>query len=219
MKILVFSDTHLTETFDEKKYIFLKKIISQADRVIINGDFWDGYLTTFDKFISSEWKKLFPLLKKKYGVYLFGNHDEKKLSDKRVRLFSISQKKIYRININNKKFIFEHGNRILPSFDQKMEKIFDKISFIVMPTMHIVYKVLLMLFGYLFIDYYFSRFNRMLKKRISKKKNNVVRIFGHTHYPEIDLTSNFANTGSNMFGFGQYIIINHGKISLHKERY
>src|SRR3990172_1424130 len=63
MKILVFSDSHLTDKFEEKKFYFLKKIIRQSDFVIINGDFWDGYLTTFNRFISSNWSKLFPLLK------------------------------------------------------------------------------------------------------------------------------------------------------------
>lgn len=219
MKILIFSDTHLTDRFDEKKYIFLKKIISSADRVIINGDFWDGYLTTFDKFINSEWKKLFSSLLKKKTVYIYGNHDEEKLSDKRVRLFSVTQKKIYRMRINHKIFTVEHGDRILPTFDQTMEKIFDKISFIVMPIIRIVYKLLLVLFGYLFIDLYFSRYNRILKKKLGKKVNNVIRIFGHTHYPEIDRTFNFANTGANMFGYGQYLLIENGKLKLKLERY
>lgn len=219
MKILVFSDTHLTNRFDEKKYIFLNKIISSVDQVIINGDFWDGYLTTFDKFINSKWRILFPLLLKKKTVYIYGNHDAKKLSDKRIRLFSIAQKEMYKIRVHNKTFIIEHGNRILPTFDQTMEKLFNKIDFIVMPTIQIVYNLLLTIFGYSFIDHYFSRYNKMLKKKLGKKVSNVIRIFGHTHYPEIDLSSNFANTGANMFSYGQYLIINNGNISLHKERY
>lgn len=219
MRILVFSDTHLTDRFDEKKYIFLKKIILSADQVIINGDFWDGYLTTFDRFINSKWRILFPLLLKKKTVYIYGNHDAKKLSDKRICLFSIAQKEMYKIRVHNKMFIIEHGNRILPTFDQTMEKIFNKIDFIVMPTIQIAYNLLLAMFGYSFINYYFSRYNKVLKKRLGKGENNVIRIFGHTHYPEIDLSSNFANTGANMFGYGQYLIINDEKISLHKERY
>ena len=64
MKILVFSDTHLSSTFEEKKFNLLKEIISRADRVIINGDFWEGYLISFKEFLDSRWKELFPLLKK-----------------------------------------------------------------------------------------------------------------------------------------------------------
>ena len=39
MKILVISDLHLTTRFDQKKCEFLEKLISRADKVIINGDF------------------------------------------------------------------------------------------------------------------------------------------------------------------------------------
>lgn len=219
MRILIFSDTHLTDKFDEKKYIFLKKIISSVDQVIINGDFWDGYLTSFDKFIDSKWKILFPLLLKKKAVYIYGNHDEEKFSDKRVRLFSVTQKKLYRIVNNHTMFIIEHGDRILPTFDQTMENLFKKISFIVMPMIHIGYRLFLTLFGYAFIDHYFSRYNRMLKKKLGKKVSSVIRIFGHTHYPEIDLSSNFANTGANMYSYGQYLLIKNGKLELKLERY
>ncbi|KKP50689.1 MAG: hypothetical protein UR42_C0024G0015, partial [Candidatus Roizmanbacteria bacterium GW2011_GWA2_33_33] len=50
MNILVFSDTHLYLPFDGKKFNFLKKIISDSDQVIINGDFFDDYMISFDEF-------------------------------------------------------------------------------------------------------------------------------------------------------------------------
>ncbi len=53
MKTLIFSDTHLTNKPDPKRMAFLKKIINEADRVIINGDFWDGVFISFDQFLSS----------------------------------------------------------------------------------------------------------------------------------------------------------------------
>jgi len=62
MNILVFSDTHLYLPFDQKKFNFLKKIISESGQVIINGDFFDGYMNKFDEFCKSSWNKLFPLL-------------------------------------------------------------------------------------------------------------------------------------------------------------
>ncbi len=83
MKTIVLSDTHLYEEFDEKKFNFLKRIISKVDRVIINGDFWDSYICSFSDFINSPWKKLFPLLKTKKTVYIYGNHDKKSLTDKK----------------------------------------------------------------------------------------------------------------------------------------
>jgi predicted phosphodiesterase len=94
MKILVISDVHLDNAFEKPKYRFLKKIIRRADRVIINGDFWDGYLVKFQQFIQSPWKSLFPLLKSKKTIYIYGNHDKKILSDKHTALFSDIQTRL-----------------------------------------------------------------------------------------------------------------------------
>lgn len=57
MKILVFSDIHLS-TFDLKKYRFLKQIIHNSDRVIINGDFIDDWLISGEEFLKSKWRSL-----------------------------------------------------------------------------------------------------------------------------------------------------------------
>ena len=94
MKILVISDVHLDNAFEKPKYRFLKKIIRRADRVIINGDFWDGYLVKFQQFIQSPWKSLFPLLKSKKTIYIYCNHDKKILSDKHTALFSDIQTRL-----------------------------------------------------------------------------------------------------------------------------
>jgi predicted phosphodiesterase len=53
-KVLIFSDTHLTCKFDKLRFLALKKIIEEADIVIINGDFWEYISCPFEKFINSE---------------------------------------------------------------------------------------------------------------------------------------------------------------------
>ena len=96
MRYLIFSDTHLTPKYEPKKFAVLKNAIEQADRVIINGDFWEGFVCTFNEFVESPWsKELFPLLKKKKAVYLFGNHDRESLANERASLFSDKQMKKY----------------------------------------------------------------------------------------------------------------------------
>ena len=70
MSIVIFSDTHLYK-FDPKKYNFLKKIISKAEKVIINGDFCEGFLMTFTEFVNSPWNKLFTSLRKKNNIYIW----------------------------------------------------------------------------------------------------------------------------------------------------
>ena len=71
MKILVISDSHLDQNFEQDKLIFLKQLVESVDQVIINGDFWEGYSISFEEFLNSPWKELLPLLKKKKdGIYL-----------------------------------------------------------------------------------------------------------------------------------------------------
>src|SRR5689334_5828739 len=98
MKLLIFSDSHLSARFDEAKYNYLRWIITHADKVVINGDFWDRDLTTFDQFVNSDWRKLFPLLLSKATTYIYGNHDWKGYCDERVNLFSTSQTQALDIN-------------------------------------------------------------------------------------------------------------------------
>lgn len=68
-RVLVISDLHLSHRVQKRKLAFLKKLVSEYDQVIINGDFWDNWFTTFDKFINSKWQELFPLLKENNCIY------------------------------------------------------------------------------------------------------------------------------------------------------
>ncbi|MFA5136087.1 MAG: metallophosphoesterase family protein [Patescibacteria group bacterium] len=210
MKILVFSDTHLTEVFEKNKYFYLKNLIDGVDKVIINGDFWDGRMTSFSVFVNSRWKKLFPLLKRKKTVYIYGNHDPKEYCDHRVNLFSIHQtdKYLYKNGAGN--FIIQHGKSSLPFslvpkqiytpllkvsdfFDCRMTKYMGKNSH---------------LWGILI--------NKIMKQ---KKKNGFFSIYADTHYAEFDPACNFANTGFIRYGFAQYIMIENKKILIKEEKY
>lgn len=219
MKILVFSDTHLRLPFDEKKFKFLKGIIQKADQVIINGDFWDGYIISFDQFISSPWQNLFPLLKKKKTIYIFGNHDKKILADHRIYLFSHFQTPQYQLKINGSHLIFEHGNRWLPAIDdvlkiKKVPSIIQKI-FINLHDRQVRKK------GKDFLKKLFKKNNETIKEKIkSKLTHGQFFVFGHTHYPEIDENSRFANCGTITDGFASYLLIDErGKIELKEKRY
>ena len=52
-KILIFSDSHLSPRFNQAYFNKLANLIEQADQVIINGDFWEGYFYSFDEFLNS----------------------------------------------------------------------------------------------------------------------------------------------------------------------
>lgn len=209
MKILVFSDTHLTDRFEEKKFNFLKKIINQVDQVIINGDFWDGYIISFDKFINSKWQTLFPLLKNKNTIYLFGNHDKKNYSDKRRSLFSTYQTNQYQQNIAGKNYLFEHGDRLAPSFDTLLKT---KQESPLAIKAEMIFDWLIRKYRRRFINLAYKRVNKTLKKRVEKLKSKSLFFFGHSHFQEIDLKNNFVNSGLFRSGIAQYLIINNSKI-------
>ena len=118
MKTLIISDLHLGNHFDPKKLAFLQEIISAADQVIINGDFWEGLLFSFSEFVESPWKELFPQLKSKNTIYIHGNHDKKNLCDERVSLFSQEQKTFHRLQIGDLVFVIIHGHQFNPFFNR-----------------------------------------------------------------------------------------------------
>lgn len=223
MKILVFSDTHLCLSFDQKKFAYLKKIISSADRVIINGDFFDGYMVKFKDFISSPWNQLFPLLKSKKAVYLYGNHDKKIFSDREVDRFSDIQVDRYKLKTKNKVFIFEHGQkiRITPDTAWKLSK---EVLHYGMSIGHFIRRLMVKVFGKIFITLRFVHRNSKSKRKIAemyKPQGDEIYIIGHNHYGEVDEKNHFAASGMILYGFAQYLIINTStsKITLHEEWY
>ena len=208
---IIFSDTHLTPEFNHKLFNKLKKIISRANRVIINGDFWDGYLTNFDTFINSEWRKLFKLLKKKKTVYVFGNHDPEDFGDHRYHLFSDRQCNFFRFKSGNQLFHVEHGDKL--NFN---------LTFKTKPLIPFLRR------GYRFIDKqknlrtvmgnFFDYIAKLtdekgddtIFKYMAKRKNKDKHfyIFGHTHIPRFYRKLRYANPGridSHQFGYIEII--------------
>ena len=219
MKILVLSDTHLTPRFEQKKFEFLGNIIQKSDSVIINGDFWDAYLSSFEHFIDSPWKKLFPLLKKKNSIYIYGNHDAESFSDKKYLMhFSSKQLHSYSLNIEGYKYEIEHGHRLLrnglknPKIITKTTrlkiKIIDAVEYSVSNSSYKIFNRTL------------SVLNKGIKKKLSKfVKPNVRYIFGHTHAQELDLENQFINTGFSKHGFAEYMWLDESGPKLFHERY
>ena len=223
MKTLVFSDTHLGKVFDENKFYFLQKIIQKADTVIIAGDFWEGLQITFNDFVSSPWKALFPLLKKKNTIYVFGNHDFKELTDQRVSLFSSKQTDQYTFQSGRKTFVVEHGHRfplIFVTITRHISKNITRFTHKNLIIGHQMESVCITLFGKKFKESVGKLANKSIKKRLGKEFNDQkIFICGHTHSQEIDLKEHFVNTGMIRLGIGQYIIIENGEITPRDEKY
>lgn len=203
MKILIFSDTHLTKNFEPRKFQYLKKIISKADKVIINGDFWDGYSIKFDQFISSKWKKLFPILKSKNTIYIYGNHDEPEKSDKRVNLFSDKAVNHYSLSIDDEEYHFIHGHSILKTIGMRY-------PFLAKPFFNYLSTRYFKFSSAIFKDKFWR------KKRYYKCNNIIYRLMlekgwdylfaGHVHLQQ-NIDNRFFNPGILNHGLAQYIVI------------
>lgn len=205
MRLLIISDNHLTDHFDQQNYDYLTTIIAQADKVVINGDFWDRYLTSFDDFMNSKWSGLFPLLLSKHAVYIYGNHDEEKYSDDRRNLFSEHATHIWETEIDGVKLHFEHGHHIslLSSGDEPgtYAQIFISLESL---GRHISNKLV----------------NKILQplndKMINWAKTNLqpdqILVCGHTHIQQKAVQVQFLNSGLNCYGFKQFITITDGVI-------
>lgn len=218
MRYLVFSDSHLTEQFDPKKLTVLKQAITDADRVIINGDFWDGFSTTFDEFVSSKWKDtLFPLLKKKKAVYIYGNHDQREYADKRTSLFCAEEGPHYDIQSGDKFFHFEHGNRLVPLFDEWFKT---RIP----PSLNNAYEAvegfMVRIFGNRYMQTMYGKFNKLAVGKLKHEKGlKGYFVMGHTHLKALDHMTKFINTGFIKHGLAQYIYIEDGTITQVEKKY
>lgn len=218
MKILVLSDTHLGLPFEEKKFKLLNSLIKSASMVVINGDFWEGYKINFEQFTNSHWKNLFPLLKSKKTVYLFGNHDKKLYSNKQTSLFSNFQAHQYKMKLNGNTLVFEHGNRLCPLFDEVYPKFYEVIKKTnVLGRLH---EIMARKFGSKIFKLLFSSQNKIIKTKIKKElKNGEIFVCGHTHAAEFDIKNHFLNTGFIMHGLAQYVLIDGKKIYPKEEWY
>lgn len=215
MQTLIFSDTHLSSRVYSKKLDYLISIIEPADRVIIAGDFWDGFLTDFDGFLKSGWSVLFPLLKQRQAVYLYGNHDRNQWCDQRVNLFSTKQGLDYQMQIGSEIAYISHGHAIFTSLEDKYPAFNHSIPLRLGSSIDVVHKLV---WGPRFMSGN-KTINQPVRDWADQNANGRIIITGHSHYPEMDLHHHFINTGFIGCGYGNYVKVEDQRIELVKERY
>ena len=213
MRTLIFADTHLTEEFDPILCDYIAKLVKSVDQVIINGDFWDCYLTSFDKFINSSWSTLFPLLKHK-SIYLYGNHDPAKSMDKRVNLFSKLQVDHFQLIAGKRTFVIEHGHRVAGEFNDVHPHI-SKFAMKYLPQLYPTFDSLSLrkdFLGKFWRKYMFTRHTKLQSQlrqfALQNRKKNLVRVFAHSHLPAHDeIDKGFICLGASRFGRFHHLII------------
>jgi hypothetical protein len=198
-------------------------------KVIINGDFWDNWFTTFDQFIQSEWSRLFPLLLSKNTIYIHGQHDPKSACNPKVRQFSQTNLNQYRLTIESLRLELVHGHTLADGRRSVLLNLYtDLIININQKSIRQPIFWLLHLFEIITIKilgpkFYFN--NPFGNKSNQLMKNSPIRaakswlICGDSHMPEIDSAQKYANSGCILRGHASYLIIENGTPQLQICRY
>lgn len=214
MKRLIFSDCHFTTNFELSRFNLLTSQIEQADEVIILGDFWDGYLISFDDFLSSEWQKLFPILKSKKTKYLTGNHDHHRFLDDRVYQFCDQYLESYQFQTGKIKYHCEHGHQIIKHVDGYLPFVHNKYFAFFSDTFYLLGTKL---WKEKFWHIAKSQNLRLVKHQAQYLPDQIL-ITGHTHRQEY-LHKQYLNPGMFNYGIAQYCWLDNNKINLVSTRY
>jgi len=222
MKVIVISDTHLTAKFDEQKFNFLLNLFRSCDKLVVNGDLWNCYSSTFDEFLNSDWNRLFPIMLSKSAAYIYGNHDRKEFMDERVSLFSKEQHLKMELTVGGGTFHVEHGHLFFkhqsthtPGFMKvsRKLKIDERIRH---PLEQFLYKTI----GADKLFKFSSFMNAQVKSRAKEIFNSQkILVVGHTHVPECDKELGFVNTGFIDQGLAWYLEINGRGYKLNQTTY
>jgi predicted phosphodiesterase len=215
-KILIFSDTHLTHLPDKRKLNFLLSIIDSADTVIVNGDFWEKNLTSAEKFATApSWQPLFQALKTKKAHYLYGNHDPAEACHGIEPTFSSSHGQRYEFTQAGQHFHVEHGNIITPDLDELR-------AFLPRPILGLATladNALTRLGKERFLHHYKSWNEKMKRWQKEHMDTTTYLICGHSHYSEVSANPLFANSGVIRGGFGSYLTIEDGIVTMQQRHY
>jgi predicted phosphodiesterase len=183
MRFFVFADSHLNTRPDPEFLDWVKFWTDKVDKVIICGDFWDSYFCTLDEFVDSTWKEnLFPLLKSKKTVYLYGNHDRKQDNGIKAETFSDQQLEKLDLKIGDRNFHFEHGHKLIPTVDTNINWLGRLGNYI--------QNTLSKIFGKAFFNVFSPE--TLLIEEVWRKKESFL-VCGHVH---------FTRTGKNYHVLG-----------------
>jgi len=218
MRYLIFSDTHLTPWFRQDKFEALAEAIQGADRVIINGDFWESYGHSFSSFLESKWSStLFPLLLEKKAIYLLGNHDPEQSIDQRCKRFCVEQKMVHEFGSGGKRFRVEHGNAVVPFFDERWGI---RLPSPIVLLLQLVEGLVHVASRGKIAERLFAHNNKTAKSWVKHNlPKNTYLVTGHTHGAEVDLENRYINSGFSRHGTCEYVYIEDGKVTPVRKRY
>lgn len=223
---IIISDIHCTKIFDQRKCDYILELLDRCDQVIFNGDLWSYYIQSFDDFLDSKWKQLFPALKAKKCIYIHGNHDRKKWCDSRVREFSIYNSNQYLHQQNSLEFYVTHGHLIANDSIQSERYIYLNRKLFDFNRLNRSYKfyifinrLALLIFKEQKNSGLLKRFNQPHYDFAKKLPEKQILVAGHTHAPQFLPEKRYINCGFINFGLASFLNINQREYSLEFERY
>jgi len=226
MKIIVFSDVHLSHRFNQRKFDYLEKLIKSADKVIINGDFWDYFRCNFRTFVKSQWKKLFNLLKEKETIYILGNHDKRQWLNKDVFLFSQTHLESYELKVGKFTYVFKHGHQYAPRLSESfpnlpLRKLNQKFHLLTIQSYieNNGYRLIGKRIYALFPKKGLINNAKMKRAVVEKFKDNEILVAGHSHYAQYLPKERFINVGCISNHYASHLVIEGGKVELVEDEY
>lgn len=211
-KVVIISDLHLGKKTNPEKFQQIRKAVDSADKLIINGDLWEGFAYTLDEFLGFSWKELFSLFKKKNATYLYGNHDREDSNDERTSQFSTTTVKKYSFTQDGQVFNVMHGDELAPTLDMRLPRIAYFYWFYEMAVK--IERFFIKHVGKPFLHVY----RKDNEKMIAWKKNHLPSeewlVCGHSHLATIDKKNRFANSGIFEPPVATYLFIENGEVEL-----
>jgi len=220
MRTLIISDLHLSDRFDVNRAEYLIDLLAGADHIILNGDFWDNHATTFEHFVHSPWKLLFPILKSRKTIYLYGNHDRPQDSDDRVTLFSDVQANHWQLRDGRLRLHIEHGHHILakhhdsPDWMVTLVRVSLYDVWFRQPLEHFLIKHRSEVLHRWHMG---ANQSEMINRAVTI--NEDLLITGHTHLPMSDPEHKYVNLGYINHGMSYYVVVENGQAFFVTEKY
>ncbi len=206
MRTLVFSDLHLTHEFNRTQCDYIANQIKKVDQVVINGDFWDSYLTTFGAFLDA-WQPLLSVLAEKNTIYVQGNHDLLAAMDERVYAFSRQVVTEYSVVTSAVTYIILHGNTIAQEFDARHPRLTARLKRFY-PALGVVAP--LPVFGIpikAWQRHAQQRVDRELRAYVAAQDDNSMYVFGHSHIRRDMPESRYLNPGAWSLDIARFLVI------------
>jgi UDP-2,3-diacylglucosamine pyrophosphatase LpxH len=151
--------------------------------------------------IHSKWSRLFPLLKKKNAIYIYGNHDDSRFCDERVSLFSVEHGYSTELKRGEYTYSIQHGQLTYKNFLTKVRDLIPNSFVMKMNIWATEQQKKGTVIGWLKdeIEAYAERTGdetlQGYVKKLPKQNKYTYYVFGHTHTRHFSEDGGYLNPG------------------------